>query len=117
MSEATLNIQEDMLIELKQAYVRERVQETGQLAKIPRDFYKQVNDWLIDAGDVEREEIQSLLLHFVRIRLGKILNHSNVIDVKFMQHLLADEEIQLWEYLRLQGLKFQKEIFTIPGLD
>ena len=106
-----------MLIELKQAYVRERVQETGQLANIPRDFYKQVNDWLIDAGDVEREETQSLLSNFIRIRLGKILNHSNVIDARFMQNVLADEEIELWESLRLQGLKFQKEIFTIPKVE
>lgn len=101
----------DMFLELKTAYSIEVVQP-DRLSDLPNDFYKVLSDWLLDASDSEREEIEVLLHTFIRIRFGKMINCISMCKLGTFYAKLADEETELIQKLFDSALEFQKTIFS-----
>ncbi|MCH7648844.1 MAG: hypothetical protein IIA83_09585, partial [Thaumarchaeota archaeon] len=80
----------DMSNELKGALARETM-EDWQLSDLPRDFYKLLSDWLIDAADLEREQIEILIQKLLRIRIGKITRMYCISKIDHIYSKVADE--------------------------
>lgn len=103
----------DMAQELKKAYSVEIVQNPGILADLPKEFYKNLRDWLLNASDPEREEIEVLIQKLMRMRIGKLIEHGTVCNVRDIASKLADEESEFVEKIRKTTIEFQKKIFEM----
>ena len=103
--------EQDMVQELKQAKVKEDVQDEDSLATLDKQFYIKLNAYLKKLEKDDFDKVQSMLNQLVRIRQGKIvrLADSAKLTSDLSSKLSVEEEVY-YNQIHNASLAFKKEI-------
>ena len=111
-SEKHVTIQEtDMVVELKQAIVKENVQGEFELATLDPHFYIRLNSYMKKLPKDDFDKVQSMLNSLVRKRQGKIIQlaDSSKLSTNLSQKLTTEER-SFYENVYNTSLDFKKQI-------
>jgi len=111
-SEKHVQIQEtDMVVELKQAIVKENVQGEFELSTLYPNFYIKLNSYLKKLPQQDFDKVGSMLNSLVRKREGKIIQvaSSSKLTGDFSKKLTI-EEIQLYDSITKSTIAFKKQV-------
>ncbi len=111
-SEKHLTIQEtDMVVELKQATVKENIQGEFELATLDPHFYIRLNSYMKKLPKEDFDKVQSMLNSLVRKRQGKIIQlaDSSKLTTDLSQKLTTEER-SFYEKLYNTSSDFKKQI-------
>jgi len=111
-SEKHVQIQEtDMVVELKQAIVKENVQGEFELSTLYPSFYIKLNAYMKKLPSQDFDKVESMLNSLVRKREGKIIQvaGSSKLTGDFSKKLTI-EEIQLYDSITKGTSAFKKQV-------
>lgn len=103
-----------MLVELKQALVKENVQEEYTLATMPPNFYAdcKTNIPKLESRE-QRNEARKLLHYLIRLRLKKIIAQAIIEQPnEDLSKKMAREEQQFFDSMRAGYLKLKDDVVT-----
>ena len=111
-SEKHVTIEEtDMVVELKQAIVKENVQGEFELTTLDPHFYIRLNSYIKKLPKEDFDKVQSMLNSLVRKRQGKIIQlaDSSKLTTDLSQKLTTEER-SFYEKVYNTSLDFKKQI-------
>jgi len=111
-SEKHLTIQEtDMIVELKQATVKENVQGEFELATLEPHFYVRLLSYMKKLPKDDFDKVESMLNSLVRKRQGKIIHlaDSSKLTVDLSKKLTIEER-SFYEKIYNTSTDFKKQI-------
>jgi DNA replication factor GINS len=111
-SEKHVNIEEhDMVVELKQATVKENVQGEFELATLEPHFYVRLISYMKKLPKDDYNKVESMLNSLVRKRQGKIIHlaDSSKLTAELSQKLTLEER-SFYEKIYNTSLDFKKQI-------
>jgi len=111
-SEKHVTIEEtDMVVELKQAIVKENVQGEFELTTLDPHFYIRLNSYIKKLPKEDFDKVQSMLNTLVRKRQGKIIQlaDSSKLTADLSQKLTTEER-SFYEKVYNTSLDFKKQI-------
>ncbi len=111
-SEKHLTIQEtDMIVELKQATVKENVQGEFELATLEPHFYVRLLSYMKKLPKDDFDKVESMLNSLVRKRQGKIIHlaDSSKLTADLSQKLTIEER-SFYEKIYNTSTDFKKQI-------
>ncbi len=111
-SEKHLTIQEtDMIVELKQATVKENVQGEFELATLEPHFYVRLLSYMKKLPKDDFDKVESMLNSLVRKRQGKIIRFadSSKLTAALSQKLTVEEK-SFYEKIYNTSIDFKKQI-------
>jgi DNA replication factor GINS len=112
-SEKHLTIQEtDMIVELKQATVKENVQGEFELATLEPHFYVRLLSYMKKLPKDDFDKVESMLNSLVRKRQGKIIHlaDSSKLTADLSKKLTIEEKL-FYEKIYNTSTDFKKQIF------
>ncbi|MBC8251784.1 MAG: DNA replication complex GINS family protein [Candidatus Nitrosopelagicus sp.] len=103
--------EQDMIKELKQAKVKEDVQDEDSLATLDKHFYIKLNAYMKKLETADFDKVESMLNQLVRIRRGKIvrLADSSKLTSNLSSKLSVEEEVY-YNQIHNASLAFKKQI-------
>jgi DNA replication factor GINS len=111
-SEKHVNIEEqDMVVELKQATVKENVQGEFELATLDPHFYVRLISYMKKLPKDDYNKVESMLNSLVRKRQGKIIHlaDSSKLTADLSQKLTLEER-SFYEKIYNTSIDFKKQI-------
>jgi DNA replication factor GINS len=111
-SEKHVNIEEqDMVVELKQATVKENVQGEFELATLEPHFYVRLISYMKKLPKDDYNKVESMLNSLVRKRQGKIIHlaDSSKLTADLSQKLTLEER-SFYEKIYNTSIDFKKQI-------
>lgn len=111
-SEKHVNIEEqDMVVELKQATVKENVQGEFELATLDPHFYVRLLSYMKKLPKDDYNKVESMLNSLVRKRQGKIIHlaDSSKLTADLSQKLTLEER-SFYEKIYNTSIDFKKQI-------
>lgn len=111
-SEKHIHIDEiDMIVELKQAIVKENVQGEFDLATLVPHFYIRLNSYMKKLPKDDFDKVQSMLNSLVRKRQGKIIHlaDSSKLTAELNQKLTMEER-SFYEKIYKTSFDFKNQI-------
>ena len=101
----------DMVVELKQATVKENVQGEFELATLDPHFYIKLTSFMKKLPKDECDKVESMLNSLVRKRQGKIIHlaDSSQLTVELRQKLTLEERV-FYEKIYNTSSDFKKQI-------
>jgi DNA replication factor GINS len=111
-SEKHVNIEEqDMVVELKQATVKENVQGEFELATLDPHFYVRLLSYMKKLPKEDYNKVESMLNSLVRKRQGKIIHlaDSSKLTADLSQKLTLEER-SFYEKIYNTSIDFKKQI-------
>jgi DNA replication factor GINS len=111
-SEKHLTIQEtDMIVELKQATVKENVQGEFELATLEPHFYVRLLSYMKKLPKYDFDKVESMLNSLVRKRQGKIIHLADSSKLTAdLSKKLTIEERSFYEKIYNTSTDFKKQI-------
>ena len=111
-SEKHLTIQEtDMIVELKQATVKENVQGEFELATLEPHFYVRLLSYMKKLPKDDFDKVESMLNSLVRKRQGKIIHLADSSKLTtVLSQKLTNEERSFYEKIYNTSTDFKKHI-------
>ena len=111
-SENHIQIQEtDMVVELKQAIVKENVQGEFELSTLYSNFYIKLNSYLKKLPQQDFDKVESMLNSLVRKREGKIIQLAGSSKLTGdLSKKLTIEEHQFYENIYKSATDFKKQV-------
>ncbi len=111
-SEKHVQIQEtDMVVELKQAIVKENVQGEFELSTLYPSFYIKLNAYMKKLPSQDFDKVESMLNSLVRKREGKIIQVAGSSKLTGdLSKRLTIEELQLYESIYKNATDFKKQV-------
>ena len=102
--------EQDMIKELKQAEVKERIAE-DELATLDKHFYIKLNAYIKKLDTTDYDKAESMLNQLVRIRQGKIvrLADSSKLTSDLSSKLSVEEEVY-YNQIHNASLAFKEQI-------
>ena len=103
--------EQDMVKELKQAKVKEDVQDEDSLATLDKHFYIKLDAYMKKLESTDFDKVESMLNQLVRIRQGKIvrLADSSKLTSDLLSKLSVEEEVY-YNQIHDASLAFKKQI-------
>ena len=114
-SEKHLTIQEtDMIVELKQATVKENVQGEFELATLEPHFYVRLLSYMKKLPKDDFDKVESMLNSLVRKRQGKIIHlaDSSKLTADLSKKLTIEEKL-FYEKIYNTSTDFKKQILGV----
>lgn len=111
-SEKHVNIEEqDMIVELKQATVKENVQGEFELATLDPHFYVRLISYMKKLQKDDYDKVESMLNSLVRKRQGKIIHlaDSSKLTAELSQKLTLEER-SFYEKIYNTSVDFKRQI-------
>jgi len=101
----------DMLVELKQATVKENVQGEEHLSTLDPHFYIRLKSYMKTLPPQDFDKVESMLITLVRKRQGKIvrLADSSKLTANLSQKLTIEERL-FYENIYKNAADFRKQI-------
>jgi DNA replication factor GINS len=101
----------DMVVDLKQATVKENVQGEFELATLDPHFYVKLTSFMKKLPKDECDKVESMLNSLVRKRQGKIIHlaDSSQLTVELRQKLTLEERV-FYEKIYNTSSDFKKQI-------
>ncbi|NIP61839.1 MAG: hypothetical protein GWN01_01910 [Nitrosopumilaceae archaeon] len=85
------------LEELNQILIKEQINEVS-CSKLEPDFYKKTTKYKLNCQDnSEIKQIDKILKRILEIRIGKLLTHIDIVDMRKIKDNLTDEECLFFE--------------------
>jgi len=111
-SESHIQIQEtDMVVELKQAIVKENVQGEFELSTLYTNFYIKLNSYMKKLPQQDFDKVESMLNSLVRKREGKIIQLAGSSKLTAnLSKKLTIEEHQFYENIHKSATDFKKQV-------
>lgn len=101
----------DMVVELKQALVKENVQGEFELATLDPHFYIRLKSYMQTLPQQDFDKVESMLNTLVRKRQGKIVHlaDSSKLTTSLSQKLTIEERL-FYENIYKDAANFRKEV-------
>ena len=101
----------DMVVELKQALVKENVQGEFELATLDPHFYIRLKSYMQTLPQQDFDKVESMLNTLVRKRQGKIVHlaDSSKLTTSLSQKLTIEERL-FYENIYKDAADFRKEV-------
>lgn len=101
----------DMVVELKQAIVKENVQGEFELATLDSNFYIKLKSYMKTLDQSDFDKVESMLNSLVRKRKGKIIHLADSSKLTAdMKKKLTVEEVEYYNNLHNISVDFTKHI-------
>jgi DNA replication factor GINS len=101
----------DMVVELKQAIVKENVQGEFELATLDSHFYIKLKSYMKTLERSDFDKVESMLNSLVRKRKGKIIHLADSSKLTTdMKKKLTIEEVEYYNNLHNISVDFTKQI-------
>ena len=103
--------EQDMVVELKQAIVKENVQGEFELATLEQYFYIRMNSYMKKLPQQDFDKVESMLNSLVRKRQGKIIHLADSAKLTAsVSEKLTTEERSFYNIITNASNEFQKQI-------
>lgn len=103
--------EQDMVVELKQAIVKENVQGEFELSTLEPNFYIRLTSYMKKLSEQDFDKVESMLNSLVRKRQGKIIHLADSLKLTAkISEKLTTEEKSFYNIITKASNDFQKEI-------
>ena len=118
-NENQCQIQEkDMVVELKQAIVKENVQSEFELSTLEEYFYIRLKSYMKKLPESDYDKVQSMLNSLLRKRHGKIIHLADSSELTAeLSNKMTIEEKKFFNKLHETSEEFTKEILGVVEND